>query len=150
MISKEELTMGREKQFKADYTKEVDNNLNILLEKINVVRAAYAKPMVVSSGWRPPSINDMTANAAKASKHMSGLAVDILDKDKSLWAWVLQNLKLMQDLGLYLEDKRHTPDWVHFGVGAPRSGKRIFKPTTGPYLDASLWNGIYDEKYDGV
>ena len=150
MISKQELTMGRDKQFKSEYTAEIDQNLNILLEKINVVRAQYAKPMIVSSGWRPSAVNEATANSAKASKHLSGLAVDIQDTDGKLWAWVMQNLQLMQDLGLYLEDKRHTKTWVHFQIGSPRSGKRIYKPTTAPYVDASLWNGQYDQKYDKV
>jgi uncharacterized protein YcbK (DUF882 family) len=150
MISKQELTMGREKQFAADYTKEIDANLNVLLDKLNTIREKYGKPMVVSSGWRPKSVNDVTANAAKTSKHLVGLAADILDKDCKLWNWVMQNLQLIQDLGLYLEDKRHTPNWVHFGIGAPKSGKRIFKPSTAPYVDASLWDGQYDSKFDKV
>ena len=148
MISKNELTMGREKQFPESYTKEVDGNLNVLLEKINIVRSKYGKPMIVSSGWRSPEVNAATPNAAKMSKHLSGLAVDIYDKDCKLWNWCMENLELMQELGLYLEDKRHTVSWLHFQIGAPKSGKRIFKPSTAPYVDASLWSGQYDTKFD--
>lgn len=140
--------MGRDITYPKDYTKEVQQNLAVLLEKINVVRAKYGKPMTVSSGFRPASLNANVPGAAKKSKHIVGLAVDIVDKDGKLWEWVLQNLQLMQDLGLYLEDKRHTKSWVHFQIGPPLSGKRIYKPTTAPYVDASLFNGKYDPKYD--
>jgi uncharacterized protein YcbK (DUF882 family) len=150
MISKKELTMGRDVQFKAEYTKEIDNNLNVLLQKINVVRSKYGKPMTVSSGWRPSAINSGTPGAAKASKHLSGLAVDIKDTDNSLWNWTIANLDLIQELGLYLEDRRFTGTWVHFQIGAPKSGKRIFKPSTAPMPHPDLWDGKYDIKYDKV
>jgi uncharacterized protein YcbK (DUF882 family) len=148
MISKKELTMGRDVEYKEEYSKTIDNNINILLEKINVVRAKYGKPMTVSSGWRPLAVNKSTAGAAKASKHLSGLAVDIRDLDNSLWNWCIENLQLMQELGLYLEDRRFTKTWVHFQIGPPRSGLRIFKPTTAPMPHPNLWNGIYDKKFD--
>jgi uncharacterized protein YcbK (DUF882 family) len=150
MISLAELTMGREKQFPQDFTKEVQANLKVLHEKINIIREKYGKPMIVSSGWRPQTVNDATPNAAKASKHIVGLAVDIYDKDGILWKWVIENLQLMQDLGVYLEDKRFTNTWVHFGIGAPKSGKRIFKPSSSAMPYPKLWNGVYDLKYDKV
>jgi len=149
-ISKAELTMGREKAYPKDYTREVSSNLDVLCEKMNVVRAKYGKPMKVASGWRPPSINDSTANAAKTSKHLFGLACDVQDLDGQLWKWCLENLDLMQELGIYLEDRRWTPTWVHFGLGPPGSLKRIFIPSSKPAPAPKLWDGKYDfDKYDG-
>jgi len=147
-ISLQELTMGRDKQFPNEYTKEVQANLKVLHEKINVIRTAYGKPMTVSSGWRPAAINSATPNAAKASKHMVGLAVDIRDIDNSLWNWTVANLELIQELGLYLEDRRYTGSWVHYQIGAPKSGKRIFIPSSAPAPHPELWNGQYETKYD--
>lgn len=148
MISKQELLQGRDKQYPNDYTQEISDNLDQLLILLNQIRAAWAKPMKVNSGWRPPSINGSTPGAAKNSKHMQGLAADIFDPDGSLWAWVLQNLDLMKQLGIYMEDKRWTPGWVHFGFGPPASGHRIFIPSSAPAIDASLWDGQYDHSYD--
>lgn len=148
MISKEELTMGRDKQYATSYTKQVDANLEVLLVKINVIRSKYGKPMTVTSGWRPAEVNSATPNAAKASKHISGLAVDILDADHKLFKWCLQNLQIIQELGLYLEDKNYTKIWTHFQIGAPKSGSRIFKPGTEISCDA--WDGMYDKKYDKI
>lgn len=150
MLAKSELLMGRDLQYPADYTQEISDNLDKLLIPMNKVRAAWNTPMTVNSGWRPPSINTATPGAAKASKHMIGLAVDISDPDGKLWAWVLQNLDLMQQLGLYFEDKRWTPNWVHFQLGAPGSGKRIFVPSSAPAGAPTAWDGQYDSKYDSI
>lgn len=149
MISKSELLEGRDVQYKSDYTQEISDNLDKLLVPANQIRIAWSKPMKVTSGWRPPSINAATPGAAKASKHMQGLAFDIADPDDKLWAWVIQNLDLMQKLGIYMEDKRWTPSWVHFQLGAPGSGSRIFVPDKSPPKDPGEWDGVYDhKKYD--
>ena len=148
MISKDELLMGRDKTYASDYTQEVSDNLDKFLPLINQVRAAWGKPMHVNSGWRPPSINASTPGASNHSKHEEGLAADISDVDGSLWAWVLQNLELMKSAGLYMEDRRWTPTWVHFGFGPPASGHRIFVPSSKPALAPDNWDGQYDHSFD--
>jgi len=148
MITKAELLMGRDKTHADEYTQEISDNLDILLEKINKIRAAYGKPMTVNSGWRPAGINAATPGAAKMSKHCLGLAVDIADYSGELFAWCLDNLQLLQDLDLYLEDKRWTKTWTHLGIGAPKSGKRIFVPSADRASDPDAWDGKYDSKYD--
>lgn len=146
MIKKKEVLMGRDKEYASQYTKEISDNIDLLLEKMNVIRKAYAKPMIVASGWRPKEINDATKNAAKKSNHTKGLAVDIRDVDGKLWKWVILNLKLMKQLGIYLEDKRWTPTWVHFQIVPPKSEKRIFIPSSAPPKAESIWDGKYDPK----
>jgi len=148
MISKDELLKGRDQQFPDDYTQEISNNLDMLLPLLNQIRTAWNQPMTVASGWRSPSENASTPGAAAHSKHMLGLAADIRDVDGSLWAWVLQNLDLMKQLGLYMEDRRYTPTWVHFGFGPPASGKRIFIPSANRAPSPDDWDGEYDHSYD--
>lgn len=148
MISKDEMLQGRDVQYASDYTQEISDNLDKFLLLINQVRSAWAKPMYVNSGWRPPSINASTPGAAAHSKHMDGLAIDISDVDGSLWAWVLQNLELMKQLGLYMEDRRWTPTWVHFGFGPPNSGHRIFVPNKNAAPKPEAWDGNYDHSFD--
>lgn len=151
-ITKDELLMGRDKTHPKEYTKEISDNLDKLLAAINQVRATYGKPMRVTSGWRPPSINGSVPGAAKKSNHMLGLAVDISDKDGKLREWVLANLDLMGKLGIYMEDFRWTPNWVHFQVKPPASGKRIFIPyadtVKNPMTAPSAWSGKYDARHD--
>lgn len=148
MISKSELLQGRDQQYPGDYTQEISDNLDMLLGLLNQIRTAWAKPMKMNSGWRPPSINASTPGAALHSKHTQGLAADIQDLDGSLWKWVLQNLALMQSLGIYMEDRRWTPTWVHFGFGPPSSGHRIFVPNTNRASASDAWDGNYDHSYD--
>ena len=148
MISKLELLQGRDKQYPNDYTKDVSDNLDKLLPLLNQIRTAWGKPMNVASGWRPPALNASTPGAALHSKHMLGLAADIEDLDGSLWAWVLDNLPLMQKLGIYMEDRRYTPTWVHFGFGPPASGHRIFVPNANRPASPDSWDGQYDHNFD--
>lgn len=151
-ITKDELLMGRDKAYPKEYTKEISDNLDNLLSAMNQIRSAYGVPMKVSSGWRPAAVNKAIAGAAKKSNHMLGLAVDISDRDGKLREWVLSNLDLMQKLGVYLEDFRWTPTWVHFQIAAPKSGKRIFIPYAdikkNPMMAPDAWSGTYDSKHD--
>lgn len=144
-ITKDELLQGRDIKYATEYTPVISDNLDKLLVVMNKVRDAYSKPMVVTSGWRPPQINAKTPGAAPQSNHMKGLAVDIADADGALMNWVLRNLDLMKDLGLYFEDFRYTPTWCHFQCVPPASGKRIFVPYAGPAPAPGKWDGIFKE-----
>jgi len=148
MISKDEMLMGRDKQFPDAYTQQISDNLDKFLAIFNQVRAAYGQPMRVNSGWRPAAINEATSNAAKGSNHLWGLAVDIADPDGSLWKWTLFNLDLMQKLGIYMEDKRWTPTWVHYQIVPPGSKKRIYIPSAAPAQAPDIWDGQCDPKYN--
>ncbi len=116
---------------------EIQANLLKLLEIMNKIRVAYAKPMIVTSGlrsmadhlriYREKGITD-TSRIPMKSRHLLGLAVDIYDPKGELKKWIMENLKLMEELGVYLEDFSATPTWVHFQIVPTASGKRFFKP----------------------
>jgi uncharacterized protein YcbK (DUF882 family) len=120
-----------------DQTPEVKENLLILLQRINVIREAYGKPMTITSGLRSMAdhlriyaekgITDKNKIPMK-SKHLYGQAVDISDPKKKLQKWILENLSVVEEAGLWMEDFSATPNWVHFQTVPPASGKRFFKP----------------------
>lgn len=145
-ITKEEILMGR--AVESELPEDLQQNLQILWEKISEVRLAYGKSMIVASGYRTPAINEATANSGKNSWHMKCAAVDIRDTTGDLWSWVMDNLQLMKDLGLYMEDRRHTSTWVHFQIYPPKSGHRIFLPSSKPAPSPNLWDGKYDKNFD--
>lgn len=147
-ISKEELLKGRDKTYASDYTEEVSDNLDKLLIPLNKIRDAYGQAMVCTSGWRPESLNAGVPGAAKKSKHIIGLAADFSDPDGKLMNWVLENLDMMKKLNIYMEDFRWTNSWVHFQLGPPVSGHRIFIPSSAPPLAPNRWISSYDAKYD--
>lgn len=148
MISMEELLMGRAELAKLPL--EIQSNLAILLERINKVRAAYGKPMTVNSGLR--LAGNQPANAAAKSNHLIGAAVDIGDDaEGTLWKWVLENLQLMKNIGMWLENPNWTHgqgNWVHFQISPPSSKKRIYVPSTASASAPTLWDGKYDKRFD--
>lgn len=148
-ITKEELLMGRDEKYHDEYTQEISDNLDKLLITLNKFRAAYGKAMHCSSGWRPSGVNDKTQNAGKKSAHLEGRAADFKDAKGELREWVLNNLDKMKDWGLYCEDFRWTPTWVHLTNRPPASKKRIFIPSMNPAIAPKIWDGKYDSKYDG-
>jgi hypothetical protein len=126
MISLEQYWMGREVQHSADLTDEVRGNAQELLERVNVLLARAAEEQVqpgvdaqthtaVASGWRPKAVNDATSNAGKTSKHINGCGIDLCDTapGRPLARWCLRNPKLLEEIGLWMEDPRWTPTWVH-------------------------------------
>jgi len=149
MIKMSELLMGRIKLEELDI--ETQQNLSLLLIKINIVRKAYGKPMKVNDGYRRP--NDTPKNGAKKSKHLIGAAVDIDDDEAgTFWNWCKDNLDVIYDAGLCIEDPRWTHGkvgtWVHFQSIRPSSGRFIFVPSTAPASAPEIWDGKYDKKYD--
>ena len=110
------------------YTLPVSTHKNLIkLHTImNVVRRAYGKPMVVTSGYRSPSYNKSIGGSPK-SAHCNGLALDVRD-DGKIKDWIKDNIELMELLGLYFEDFNFTKTWVHFTIRPPKSGNRFFRP----------------------
>jgi uncharacterized protein YcbK (DUF882 family) len=120
--------------------KEHLENLEELLVKLNHLRAAYGKPLRVTSGYRSLQ-KHLAIYAAKGitdqskipmqSRHLYGFAADLVpieDDIKHLHDWVNQNVKLMEEIGLYMEAFEYTPQWLHCQSVPPKSGKRFFKP----------------------
>jgi len=118
-------------------------NLEKLHKAMQAIRAAYGKPMIITSGLR--SMEEHRAiydgiNAKRKSQgirpttvplksaHLEGLACDVWDRNKSLYTWCKANVSLLEKHGLYLEDGTRTPNWVHFQIIPPKSGNRFFLP----------------------
>jgi len=119
-----------------DLDKDIQANLNELFLKVNIVRKEYGKPMIVTSGLRTKK-HHLEIYARKGiyppkvpmkSNHLFGRAVDFADGDGKLKKWILANIKLMEEIGLYMEDFAATKTWVHFQTNPPKSGNRFFKP----------------------
>ncbi len=109
-------------------TEEQAKNLEILRIRINKIRDAYAMPLIVTSGLRSEADQKRINPGAPKSKHLIGAAVDISDPSGSLKAWILRNLSLVEEVGLWFEDFSATPTWVHAQIVPPKSGRRFFSP----------------------
>lgn len=84
-------------------------------------------------GFRAPS----SATGAKGSSHKDANGVDVYDPKRVFAAWCVMNKQALAALGLYMEDPRWTPGWVHLQRVPPRSGHHIYIPSTSlPLADA--------------
>ena len=91
-------------------TEEQKKNFPKLLEIMNKIRAKYGKPMIITSGLRSPEEQKKIDLAAgrkprMGSMHLRGAACDVWDRDRHLFGWCMDNLKFLEELGVYLEDK---------------------------------------------
>lgn len=100
----------------------------LLAARVNAVMAAFGSSRAVNSGWRTPAINK-AAGGARNSLHIVGAAVDLTDTGRTLSAWLMGNLDLVERVGLWIEDPKFTPTWVHLQCLPPKSGKRVFVPS---------------------
>lgn len=139
MVSMRELLQGH---LISDVEIAHQHNLEELQKRINVIRTAWGKPMIVTSGYRTlydhlriySEINARrrkmklpTLRVPAFSRHLSGQAVDISDPDGTLYEWCIENLPLLEETGLWIEEK-DSEKRVHFQSVAPKSGKRVFSP----------------------
>lgn len=102
------------------------HNLEELKKRINLVRDAWGKPMIVTSGYRSEADQRRINPKAMQSKHLIGAAVDIADPDGLLYEWTVKNEKLLEEVGLWVEVRRG--GWIHYQMLPPRSGRRFFLP----------------------
>lgn len=107
-------------------TPEIDENLGILLERINKIRASWGKPMTVTSGLRSQADQQRINPKAPLSKHLIGCACDILDEGLELTQWLKDNPLELEHAMLWCEEGNK--NWVHFQTLPPKSGRRWFLP----------------------
>ena len=140
MITLEQYFMGRDLAFGNYLTPELRDNAARLLPIINGLLLLahkngvplYLNPKTkshVSSGWRPPIINETTPGAAPHSLHLVCRAIDIYDPEGDLDEWLMaQTSTHLTGMGLWLEHPASTKGWAHLQDKAPRSGRRVFYP----------------------
>ena len=109
-------------------TPDQKRNLQLLADKITILEIASGLDFYSTSGFRTKAEQQRINPVNPRSCHTEGLAVDVADKDKKIWDFVIDNLELVVKLGFYLENKLYTPRHVHFQLRAPRSRNRIFIP----------------------
>lgn len=101
-----------------------------LARAVSYIEMVYGKTLVVSSGYRPASVQAKVNPKVKNSKHSTCEAVDVVDKSGAFGAWLLTaaGLAALGEVGLHIEDPNYTEGWVHLQSVPPRSGKRVFVP----------------------
>lgn len=106
-------------------TKEIENNLNQLIDNIlDPLRESWGQPIIVSSGYRCDALNKAVGGAT-SSQHRLGQAADIHTKsnskedNKKLFDLIKQ-LKLPFDQLI----NEYNYDWVHVSY-SPRNRRQV-------------------------
>lgn len=124
--------MGRDRQYADELTRELRANARETVKRANRLLRHAGLARGVNSGWRPAAVNAAIPNAAKRSKHLLCLAIDLDDDDDALDAWCMGHLDVLEELGLWLEHPAATPRWCHVQIvpyGSWVPGKpRYFDP----------------------
>lgn len=110
MITPQEYLMGRDKDFPLDMLQAL--NMADLLSRVNHLFGTQKINAKVSSGYRPSAINKKIGGA-KMSTHTVCAGIDIYDHDGSIGKMLKNNVKLLEEYGLYLENPEYTKGWVH-------------------------------------
>lgn len=110
-------------------------NAENLLKKVNVLREAWNKPMIVTSGYRTLQDHLRIYSQKKvpqdkipmSSAHLSGESIDIYDPGLLITKWLKENdSSRLQALDLYCEEG--PSNWVHIQTRKPKSARRWFLP----------------------
>jgi hypothetical protein len=145
MITLEQYFMGRDQLFPDECNEIIRANAARTVLRTNQLKQlaairdffVFVEPEV-ASGWRPLAVNDATSNAAEHSRHIIAEALDTHDPDRKFARWCLRNLNELETIGLWMEDPRWTPHWVHLQIVPPLSGRRVYIPSAHPPLASPL------------
>lgn len=123
---KELLNAGSHKWKESEVDAITLRNLEDLCRKVNAL--GYQPPMRASSCLRSIKDQQRINPTAMGSSHLYGAAVDIADPKGELKKWLETRYGELVNCGLYMEDPKSTPTWIHLQIYAPKSMSRIFKP----------------------
>lgn len=120
------LKAGSHKWDKKDVDAVTLRNLEDLCRKVNAL--GYQPPMLASSCLRSLADQKRINPSAIGSSHLYGCAVDIADPKGELKKWLETRWGELVNCGLYMENPKATPTWVHLQTYAPKSMNRVFNP----------------------
>lgn len=97
---------------------EVLDNLDYTMDRLDEIRAAYGKPIIINSGFRCKALNN-AVGGVKDSYHQSGLAVDIR-WDSDLLNFLINNCQFDK----LIREHSRTATWIHLQFKRERNEER--------------------------
>ncbi len=140
MLDLHDYWMGRDSKFRGEWTEKIQANGAETVRRINLLIDDYIsdtgneRPDTWASGWRPDGVNAHTKNAASHSTHIDALAGDVGDEERDFARWCNAHPERLVEHGLWMEDSRWCPTWVHLQTVPPGSGRSIYIPSAKPPL----------------
>jgi hypothetical protein len=110
-------------------TAEIVENLRILARGLEAVRALLGRPMIISSGYRCPRLNQVVGGATN-SDHMRGLAADFICPQLGTPAELAQRIRASD---IVYDQLIYEYTWCHIGFAPAlrRQALTLNKQTRG-------------------
>lgn len=105
---------------------EIIEHIEELIEFMDGVRAAWGGPLIVTSGYRCPQLNEKVGGA-KTSAHLTGYALDIVpsnNKKDKFFLFFKEYLKDKDFDELLLEKGSNGRIWIHFALKSIQGKQR--------------------------
>ena len=108
---------------------QIANLLELCRNVLEPIREAYGKPVIITSGYRCPELNEKVGGEP-SSEHLQGMAADFRTlsdtkaDNKKLWMVCLEVLKHRQ-FGQLINE--HNYDWIHVSFNASRNRRQILE-----------------------
>jgi len=109
-------------------------NLTRLAESLEQVRAIFGKPMIITSGYRCPLLNE-AIGGAKNSAHTRGLAADFIIPAIGNSYNIAYRITKYPDVRF--DQLIYEGTWVHFGLaeGGEEPRDQLLTATRGGYVE---------------
>lgn len=105
---------------------EIIEHIEELIEFMDGVRAAWGGPLIVTSGYRCPQLNEKVGGA-KTSAHLTGYALDMVpanNKKDKFYRFFQDYLKGKDFDELLLEKGSNGCIWIHFALKSIQGKQR--------------------------
>ncbi len=105
----------------------LDNMLTLIIECLQPIRNYIDKPMLISSGYRSPRLNDHPLiKGSETSQHVTGQAVDFTIKGMT----PRQIIEKVKGSGVEFDQLINEHNiWVHISYNKGKNRKQIFEIT---------------------
>ena len=124
---------GFDRRLKYPWDKKLEQNAEDLKNKLNQLYKQLPVNLKssfhITSAYRPGVYNERVGGAEN-SLHTTCEAVDLANINNVLGTWVLENLDVMDHIGLWVEHPEATMKTrhLHLQTRPPGSGRRVFWP----------------------
>ena len=115
-------------------------NLRRVAFALDEVRALLGRPIHVNSGYRCAEVNEGIGSKAKHSRHLDGLAADIISREYGTPVEICREIAGSE---IEFDQLIYEHSWVHFGLAPDGETPRRQVLTLMP--DGSYANGIVDQ-----
>lgn len=99
----------------------------VATEIFDKIRDRFQVPLIASSFFRSPTLNNSTPGASKSSQHMKGEAIDhlLIGRNNQVFRWVKDNVNELDfDQMIWEYGTKEEPAWVHVSKVSYRPNRR--------------------------